>query len=424
LKGTLGIHGSLNNTNNSTWEIEIGSLSSSSHYGAVAIDYDGGDAGDGWASGAGVRVDSTTYTSPSPSNGLWDVSDCKGDFDSDGDVDTNDADLFDEAVNDSGYYVLARAGLEGSRIYHGDCNYDGVFNSSDGPGANTAFKFIDDNDCCLDEDAEACPGDVDRNFLINITDLGILLANFGEMGATHHDGDLSGDGSVNITDLGILLANYGGTCSCSPSAASSGSVTTTIEDWDTSGYTGGGFYGEDQHFVFDVVIEIDDEDDDWTAAGVSLTTSNSATLRLVSDPNGLPIPGSGEPDKYSTFFSVIKNVNAGSRFTAPFPSGGIAGKYEGGTGAYVYTTTSLDAAWYDDNETSNDGPAAVLRLVFDVGSVNGADTSGGLGSVYYSTSGPAGVEDIEIGEMDFKTEHKYDGTTGTYTSGSFYVVGE
>ncbi len=58
----------------------------------------------------------------------------------------------------------------------------------------------------------ACPGDVDLDGMVNVTDLGILLANFGASVSINADGDLNGDGQVNITDLGELLASFGLTC--------------------------------------------------------------------------------------------------------------------------------------------------------------------------------------------------------------------
>jgi len=55
---------------------------------------------------------------------------------------------------------------------------------------------------------------LDGDGVVNITDLGILLSNFGLSGPTvkRQDGDLNGDMAVNITDLGILLAEFGNTC--------------------------------------------------------------------------------------------------------------------------------------------------------------------------------------------------------------------
>jgi hypothetical protein len=57
-----------------------------------------------------------------------------------------------------------------------------------------------------------CPGDVDGNRVVNLSDLSILLAHFGMSGATPADGDLDGDTDVDLTDLATLLANFGTVC--------------------------------------------------------------------------------------------------------------------------------------------------------------------------------------------------------------------
>jgi hypothetical protein len=64
------------------------------------------------------------------------------------------------------------------------------------------------NPGCDDVGADA---DFDGNCQINLTDLGILLANFGGP-ATNATGDANGDGQANLTDLGILLARFGSNC--------------------------------------------------------------------------------------------------------------------------------------------------------------------------------------------------------------------
>jgi uncharacterized protein (DUF2141 family) len=56
-----------------------------------------------------------------------------------------------------------------------------------------------------------CPGDANGDGVVNITDLGLLLSQFGMSGAGL-EGDVNSDGVVNITDLGILLANFGIDC--------------------------------------------------------------------------------------------------------------------------------------------------------------------------------------------------------------------
>jgi hypothetical protein len=56
-------------------------------------------------------------------------------------------------------------------------------------------------------------GDVNGDCLVNITDLAILLVNFGTTtGAAFGDGDLTGDGAVNISDLSIVLVGFGAIC--------------------------------------------------------------------------------------------------------------------------------------------------------------------------------------------------------------------
>jgi hypothetical protein len=56
------------------------------------------------------------------------------------------------------------------------------------------------------------PGDVDGDGDVDITDLGIVLANFGCAAPPACPGDANGDGVVNIADLGLVLANFGASC--------------------------------------------------------------------------------------------------------------------------------------------------------------------------------------------------------------------
>jgi hypothetical protein len=44
---------------------------------------------------------------------------------------------------------------------------------------------------------------------------------------------------------------------------------------DTNSYSGSGFEGEDEHFVFDAFIELDDADDDWATADFAAATAHS-----------------------------------------------------------------------------------------------------------------------------------------------------
>ncbi len=81
----------------------------------------------------------------------------------------------------------------------------------------------------------------------------------------------------------------------------------------------------------------------------------------------------------------------------------------------------VDACWYDSNPSSNDGPAAIFRLTIDVSGVSGADTSGGFGAVYFSTSGPAEVGDIKVADFTLCATHTYEFGTLTVLEGAFYV---
>ncbi len=58
-----------------------------------------------------------------------------------------------------------------------------------------------------------CPGDIDGDNDVDLTDLAQLLANYGTVsGAAYEDGDLDGDGDVDLSDLAALLAVYGTAC--------------------------------------------------------------------------------------------------------------------------------------------------------------------------------------------------------------------
>jgi hypothetical protein len=50
------------------------------------------------------------------------------------------------------------------------------------------------------------PGDLNNDNTVNVTDLSILLSNYG---TTNTNADINNDGSVNVLDLSILLSHYG-----------------------------------------------------------------------------------------------------------------------------------------------------------------------------------------------------------------------
>lgn len=437
LGGTIAVDGSLADTNGvgDEFEIEVGSLAS---LGAIAINADGNSSeANEWTVGATIRVDAESYNGTDGNNTtdrVWNVSRCRGDFNGDRSVNSSDnpmaapgdsgcatppatAELFCVALNSHEQYRSLYPGLEMSRGWHGDCNFSGGFLSDD----ETAFDNLLAGACCA---LQLCPGDVNLSFSVDLTDLAVLLSNFGSMSSPGRpQGNFDNDGDVDLADLSILLSNFGGEC-CSPGGEPlTGGVSISISGFNTSGYTGGGFAGEIKHFVFDAIVTISTGADDWAGSGVSVTAANGATFRLVPSPGNPPVPGSSVPDKYATFFSVPYAVNMSNRFTSPFPSGGIAGEYNPTQTQYIYDTDEIDAAWYDINSSSNDGPAAVFRLVINVDSVTGANTGGGFGSVYWVASGGSpGSGDIKVADMTFDVDHVYGDSGASSVTGSFYVT--
>jgi hypothetical protein len=58
-----------------------------------------------------------------------------------------------------------------------------------------------------------CPGDVNGDRLVDLSDLALLLSNYGTLsGATRADGDLDSDADVDLGDLALLLSSFGTSC--------------------------------------------------------------------------------------------------------------------------------------------------------------------------------------------------------------------
>lgn len=64
-----------------------------------------------------------------------------------------------------------------------------------------------------DTELPGCDGDVNGDGSINLADLNLVLANFGDFAdPPGTDGDANSDGKVNLADLNLVLANFGQSC--------------------------------------------------------------------------------------------------------------------------------------------------------------------------------------------------------------------
>jgi hypothetical protein len=72
----------------------------------------------------------------------------------------------------------------------------------------------------------------------------------------------------------------------------------------------------------------------------------------------------------------------------------------------------------------SDGPGTVMRLVIDVGELDGADVSAGFASAYFSTTGPANKDDILVADLASGTSTADLAPALKSYSGEFYVLGE
>ena len=78
------------------------------------------------------------------------------------------------------------------------------------PPASFLVDFIDGAPATIT--IAACPADLNNDGVIDLADLGILLADFGCTAPGPCPGDIDNDGDTDLADLGILLSEFGNTC--------------------------------------------------------------------------------------------------------------------------------------------------------------------------------------------------------------------
>lgn len=387
----------------------------------ISIDYDGWDEYDEWSEYADVIIDGNVYNYNTPSARIWECMSCKGNVNNSGtdpdeeygQLDPNDPNILAIAINDPNDYAALFPGLEGSLSWHGDVNCDESIDQDD----LTALEWLLADDCCMKAcQFRACYADIIESGQVDLSDLSQLLGNWGKTPATREDGDLTGDNVVNLDDLAEMLPSYGSFCDCHAGrmrlmTLDGSYVDLSVAAFNTNGYAGGGFVGEIEHFVFDLKIQVNEPRyDDWIVSGAALTPANGAECRLAASPT--------TPDAYATFVAAPWTIMPGGS------TANVAGAYDPADADSIFTAGAINLGWYDTDTASNDGPATVMRIVLDVSEVDGADVSSGFGSVYFSTNGPNGKDDILVAELNAGAGTKLlAGGLKTYW-GEFYVKGD
>ncbi|MHC4986090.1 MAG: PEP-CTERM sorting domain-containing protein [Planctomycetota bacterium] len=112
-----------------------------------------------------------------------------GDFDGDGDVDTNDIDLLCDNLGDAAYDLDGDGDADGDDFVY---LIENLVELTDGSG-RTGTQV----------------GDFNLDGLINATDLAIMNPNFGLSPKLYGEGNANCDDLINATDLAILAANFG-----------------------------------------------------------------------------------------------------------------------------------------------------------------------------------------------------------------------
>jgi len=408
LDGVIAIDGSLNNASSGP-EIHVGSIDTE-NLGAITIDYDGWHDAHDWDGDAVIKVNTTEYTENTPLARVYRISKCRGDLDNDRGLDSVDQAAMDLSA---AQYAADYPGLLDSHYHHADVDDDQDVDEFDA----AALDWLIGEGCVycmMGGQLGACNADIVEDGTVDLADLAQLLSNYGTTsGATRNDGDLDDDGDVDLGDLAGLLAYYGQLCGCFDAAGGGGEdgpsyVEVSVVAYDTKGYSGGGFEGEVDHFVFDLKIEVSDpNNDDWVATGAALRTYNDATFRLSTTAT--------TPDQYATFVAAPWTSVPGSA------TADVAGAYDPPDPNEVFTTTELNLGWFD-TASSNDGPATVMRIVIDVSEVDGADVSEGFGSVYFGSK--IGEDDILVAHLASATCTAESAPNAESLSGSFWVKGE
>lgn len=126
------------------------------------------------------------------------------------------------AANEGAVYVVA--GSSG-KVTAAPLNHPAMFLSTaqlgsvvlDIIGNRMDVRFLRSNGVIRDaftilKGASSLLGDANLDCVVDLTDLAIVLGNFGQTGVTRADGDVDEDGDVDLTDLARVLGSFGQSC--------------------------------------------------------------------------------------------------------------------------------------------------------------------------------------------------------------------
>ncbi|MCA9245076.1 MAG: hypothetical protein KDA32_14050, partial [Phycisphaerales bacterium] len=188
----------------------------------------------------------------------------------------------------------------------------------------------------------------------------------------------------------VRLAWLIGLC-CAPALAQ---VTPSVGPVDT-GFTsfGSGKVGEQDIFVFDLLLDIDPSDD-WVSEGAEVRPVPGVKLVYFfsQDPNGndLPYagPGTAVPDRFGTFLSTPRPAEANGRFNADYADT-VAGGFSPPSPTPTKDPNEFDVVWFD-SAFGPTGVRAVLRIALDVSALG--LTLDGIGDVVFVPSPNNGAD--------------------------------
>lgn len=101
--------------------------------------------------------------------------------------------------------------LDGEEVLRAGCEKEGL----DGTRLGLIVDFDDSRAIYVADFSGLCPGDLDFDADVDLSDLAILLAHYGECSGDPEYwifADIDRRGCVGLEDLAILLGNYGTTC--------------------------------------------------------------------------------------------------------------------------------------------------------------------------------------------------------------------